>query len=137
MATTHDMPRSSTSRSRWPAWVVALGYGLLIFTSATGPMWAHDHAEQAHQFAQYVGLWPATLGVALGVSGIILAFGPMPRGERWAAVAAALPMLIIGIPRIATDPRCLASITPQHGCHTFLAGFVLVLVGAVVAVRNL
>jgi hypothetical protein len=117
----------------WPAWLIALGFGALAYSSLGGSMWAHSHPEAAHQFAQYVGTWPASLGASLAVVGIVLALGPIRRGERWAATTTLVAIGIIAIPRMATDPRCLTSITSQHGCHTFVGASVAVILGSVAA----
>ncbi len=119
--------------SKAAVWLVALGYLLLVWLSANSPFWVMQHPEHAHDYPQFVGAWPVSLGVAMGVNGLLLALIPMRRGERWAICAAGVPMLIIGIPRIMTDPRCLAAITTQHGCHTFMAAMLLVLTGCVIA----
>jgi hypothetical protein len=128
------MRRMKSGSTGWPAWLIAFGFGALVFTSGSGLLWAHAHADHASSMAQYVGLWPSMLGVSLGLVGIVLALGPIRRGETWAIVTAAFAMLLIGVPRLAMDSRCFANIATQHGCHTFLGGFVAVLVGSVAAI---
>jgi hypothetical protein len=84
--------------------------------------------------AEYVAPWPVALGCALGIVGIALALIPIRRGERWAMWTSLAMLIVLLIPRIATDPRCLVVLDPhQHGCHTFVLAIVLGVVGLVLA----
>ncbi len=80
--------------------------------------------------AQYASAWPVALACAVAVAGIMLALIPVRRGERWALWTSLAVLLIMFVPRVATDPRCLVVLDPhQHGCHTFIIAVVLGVVG--------
>ncbi len=110
--------------------LIGVGYVLFAWSAAAG---GHSHSPAAPQFLQFTGVWPATLALSVALIELLIAFGPLKRREPWALAAAFLPVPLMAIPRIATDPRCLASITTVHGCHTFLIAMAAVTVGAVVA----
>ena len=43
-------------------------------------------------------------------------------------------LIIILVPRAATDPRCLVVLDPhQHGCHTFMIAVLLGVIGLILA----
>ena len=82
--------------------------------------------------AQYAAPWPVALAVAVSVVGILLALIPIRHGERWALWTSFATLVILFVPRVATDPRCRVVFDPhQHGCHTFMIAFVLGMVGLV------
>jgi hypothetical protein len=120
-------------------WTAALGYVVLAVNAVLNYGRGSSHSEHMHESGQYLGLWPTTLAVSLAVSTLVvslavstlvllLSASVTPQRRALTSLAA---ILIIGIPRIATDPRCLANITTQHGCHTFMAAMLLVVVGSV------
>src|SRR3954471_22145491 len=108
--------------------IAALGYAVLGVNAVLNYMWGSSHSEHMHESGQYLGLWPTTVVIALSFAMITLLFTAEASRQKRALTSLA-GILIVGIPRIATDPRCLANITTQHGCHTFMAAMLLVLVG--------
>jgi hypothetical protein len=116
---------------------VVAAYVLLLYTSLTAPAYArtHPHLGPA-MLAEYAAPWPVALACALSAAGIMLALVPLRRGERWALWTSLAMLIILLVPRIATDPRCLVVLDPhQHGCHTFMIAVVLGLVGLALARR--
>jgi hypothetical protein len=109
--------------------IAVLGYAVLGVNAVLNYMWGSSHSEHMHESGQYLGLWPTTVVIALSFAMITLLFTAEASRQKRALTSLA-GILIVGIPRIATDPRCLANITTQHGCHTFMAAMLLVLVGA-------
>ena len=80
--------------------------------------------------AEYTAPWPVALALAVAVVGILLALIPIRHGERWALWTSFATLIILFVPRVATDPRCLVVLDPhQHGCHTFMIAVVLGMVG--------
>jgi hypothetical protein len=66
----------------------------------------------------------------------MLALVPLRRGERWAFWTLLAVLVILLIPRLASDPRCLVVLDPrQHGCHTFMTSIVLGAIGLILARR--
>jgi len=116
---------------------VVAAYVLLLYAALSAPAyaWTHQHLGAA-MLAEYATPWPVALVCALAVSGIMLAVIPLRRGERWALWTSLAMLIILMVPRIATDPRCLVVLDPhQHGCHTFMIAVVLGLAGLAVARR--
>jgi hypothetical protein len=109
--------------------IAVFGYAVLSVNAVLNYMWGSSHSEHMHESGQYLGLWPTTVVIALSFAMITLLFTAEASRQKRALTSLA-GILIVGIPRIATDPRCLANITTQHGCHTFMAAMLLVLVGA-------
>jgi hypothetical protein len=115
--------------------LVVLTYALLLYMSLAAPAYAraHPHLDPA-MLAAYAAPWPVALACALAVAGIVLALVPIRRGERWALWTSLAMLIILLVPRVATDPRCLVAIDPhQHGCHTFMIAVVLGVVGLLLA----
>jgi hypothetical protein len=84
--------------------------------------------------AQYASTWPMAFGCALVVAGIVLALLPLRCGERWALWTQLAIFIILLVPRMMTDPRCMVVLDPhQHGCHTFMIAIVLGVIGLVLA----
>ncbi len=67
---------------------------------------------------------------------ILIVLIPLRRAERWAFFAAFLPVLIIGVPRIATDPNCYAFSPHVHGCHQFMIALLLAIVGLALCAQD-
>jgi len=115
--------------------LVVLCYAVLLYSilSTLAHAGSHSH-EDPTLLAQYASPWPAALGGALGVAGIMLALVPIRRGERWAVFTSFAMLIILFATRMATDPRCLVVLDPhQHGCHTFMISIVLGVVGLALA----
>lgn len=122
--------------------LIVLAYALLLRGPLLGLL--HPQAQAQHGSAGMPGMdaraaTPSDPGLAaamsaLALTGIMLALVPLRKGEAWALWTVAATWLIIGVARLATDPRCLVVLDPnQHGCHTFMAALVLALVGFVLA----
>ncbi len=102
--------------------LVVLGYAALL----------HSMGGALH--GPNVEAWPAALGAAGAVAGIMLALIPIRRGERWAVWTSLSMFGILFVTRMATDPRCRVVLDPhQHGCHTFMIAVVLGVVGLALA----
>jgi len=117
--------------------LVVAAYVLLLYISLSAPFYAraHPHLDPA-LVAQYASPWPLALGCALAVAGIMLALVPLRHGDRWALWTQVAIFIILFVPRMMTDPRCLVVLDPhQHGCHTFMIAVVLGVIGLVLARR--
>jgi hypothetical protein len=115
--------------------LVVLANALLLYAALAAPAYAraHPHLGPA-MLAEYAAPWPVTLACALSAVGITLALIPIRRGERWGLWTSFGTFVILLVPRIATDPRCLVVLDPhQHGCHTFIIAVTLGIVGLVLA----
>lgn len=64
---------------------------------------------------------------------ISVAWFGVRNGDRWAWWTCLLGLLSILAFRLATDPGCTVKIFWQHGCHQFMIGIVLGVVGLVLA----
>ena len=115
--------------------LVVAAYALLVYISLSASPYAraHSHLDPV-LLAQYASPWPVALGCAVALAGIALALFPLLRGERWALWTQVAMLIVLAVPRILTDPRCLVVLDPhQHGCHTFVIAMVLGAVGLVLA----
>jgi len=115
--------------------LVVVTYVLLLYMALTSPAYgrAHPHLDPVF-LAGYAAPWPVTLACALAVAGIMLAVVPVCRGERWAWWTSLAMLIVLFVPRVATDPRCLVVLDPhQHGCHSFMIAILLGIVGLVLA----
>jgi len=108
-----------------------VAYALLLYTSLAAPAYAREHRHlDPVMLAQYAAPWPVALACAVAVAGIVLALVPLRRGERWSLWTSLAMLILMFVPRIATDPRCLVVLDPhQHGCHTFMIAIALGVVG--------
>jgi hypothetical protein len=117
--------------------LVVVTYALLLFMALTSPGYAraHPHLDPL-MIAAYASPWPVALTCALVIAGTMLALIPLRRSERWAFWTSLAMLLILFVPRVATDPRCLVVLDPhQHGCHSFMIAILLGVVGLVLARR--
>ncbi len=114
---------------RWGVALVILGYGVWVYSALGSNLFVHAHPEHEAHFIQYTALWPTTLTVALAWVEMVIALTALRNGARWAWLAVLVPVVVVGIPRIATDERCLANITTQHGCHTPMIAWALIVIG--------
>ncbi len=115
--------------------LVAAAYTLLLYTSLAAPAYARAHPQLGPvMLAEYAAPWPVALACALAVAGIMLALVPIYRGEVWARWTSLATIIILLVPRLATDPRCLVVLNPhQHGCHIFMIALGLGIAGLVLA----
>jgi len=120
---------NSLAKFRLGVWLVIGGYALWFVSALLSRTLPASHPEHAAAYAVYVSPWAITLVYTLALVEMLVAMRPLARGDRWAYLAALLPVLLVGIPRVTSDPRCFASLFSEHGCHTFLASMVLILVG--------
>ena len=113
--------------------LLVTAYALLLYTSLAAPAYARAHPQMDKaMLAAYAAPWPVALAAAVAVLGIVLALIPIRRGERWALWTSFASLIILLIPRVATDPRCQVVLDPhQHGCHTFMILVVLGIIGLV------
>jgi len=115
--------------------LVAAAYTLLLYTSLAAPAYARAHPQLGLvMLAEYAAPWPVALACALAVAGIMLALVPIYRGEVWARWTSLATIIILLVPRLATDPRCLVVLNPhQHGRHIFMIAVGLGIAGLVLA----
>lgn len=111
--------------------LVLVAYALLLYTSLAAPSYAKAHPRiGAAILAEYAGAWPVALAATLSFTGIMLAIFPIRRGERWAIATSLATLIILLVTRLISDARCLVVFDPhQHGCHTFMIGALLGIIG--------
>jgi hypothetical protein len=114
-------------RVQWGAGILALGY----FVAGHAPLLSLTHGNPA----EAGGMAPAMalVVVTLVAVEILIALVPLRRGQFWAFWAGVFPLVTIGIPRMLTDPKCFAMSLHVHGCHQFMAGLLLAILGLVLA----
>jgi hypothetical protein len=119
-------PRRSR-RVLWGCGLLALGY----FVAGHAPLLSLVHGDPAAAGGMSRGF--ALVVVTLVALEILIALVPLRHGEFWAFWVALLPVVTVGIPRMLTDPNCKAMSLSVHGCHQFMAGLVVAVVGLVLA----
>src|SRR5258708_3830425 len=119
---------------KWGVGFLGLCYALQIFSALSSPGHVHAHPEDAAMFAAYASTWAITLTLAFAIVELMIAAGPLLRAERWAFWAQVVPIVVVGLPRILYDPRCLTTIMSRHGCHTYLISLALAIIGLALAV---
>lgn len=122
-------------KSRYQAgvWLLVLAYVLLVLNGLSSMLFVRQHPGSAHEQMEYVSTWAMSLTVALALMGIRQCIIPLRRGERWAWMASLMTWLVLGVPRLVNDPRCLQLDLSRHGCHTFLATLVIAAIGLVLS----
>jgi cytochrome bd-type quinol oxidase subunit 2 len=127
----------SMTRQKVGVGLVVAAYVLLLYLSLFTPLYAREHPYLDPVLAgEFASTWPVALACAIALAGIVLALVPLRRGERWALWTQLAIFIILFVPRMMTDPRCLVVLDPhQHGCHTFMIAVVLGVIGLVLARR--
>lgn len=118
-----------TRRHHAGIWLLILAYVVLVLNGLSSMLYVRQHPGSAHEHMEYVSTWAMSLTVALALMGIRQCIIPLRRGERWAWVASLMTWVVIGVPRLVNDPRCLQLDLSRHGCHTFMATLAIAAVG--------
>lgn len=119
--------------------LLVLGWLLLLYTALGAPAYARAHAHMldARMIGAYADPWPVALTSTIAFFGVVLAMGPVRRGERWASLTTLVAIAVLFATRIASDPRCLVVLdVHQHGCHSFMIAMVMCLIGVALAWRR-
>jgi hypothetical protein len=114
---------TASRKLRWGSGLLALAY----FWAGHGSLISLVHGE--HVPSQGIRSGLALVTVALVAVEILVVLVPLRRGEKWALWAALLPLALVGIPRMLTDPTCTAMSLSVHGCHQFMGALLLAAVG--------
>lgn len=118
--------------------LLILGWLVLFYTALGAPAYARAHAHMldAKVIGAYADPWPVALTSTVAFFGVVLALGPIRRGERWASLATLVAIAALSATRVASDPRCLVVLdVHQHGCHSFVIAIVLCVIGLALAWR--
>jgi len=118
---------------KWGVALLVLSYSLLLFSALSSPGHVRAHPEDAMMFSPFSSLWAVTLTSALAIVELMIATGPLLRAERWAFSAQVVPIVVVALPRILTDPRCITTVMTQHGCHTYMISVALAVIGLALA----
>jgi len=113
-------------------WLVILAYGLLLL-NAISTLFYVRQGGAAHEHHEYVSPWALSLLAAVALLGIRVCLNALRKGERWAWMATVMAWLVIAVPRLVNDPRCLQLDLSRHGCHTFMITLAVAVVGLVLA----
>ena len=122
-----------TRRHLAGVWLLILAYALLVLNALSSMLFVRQNPGAAHEHMEYVSTWAISLTVALALMGIRQCILPLRRGERWAWTASLMTWVVLGVPRLVNDPRCLQLDLNRHGCHTFMATLVIAAAGLVLS----
>jgi hypothetical protein len=114
-------------------WLLVLAYVLLVLNALSSMLYVRQNPGAAHEHMEYVSTWAMSLTVALALMGIRQCIIPLRRGEHWAWMASLMTWVVIGVPRLVSDPRCLQLDFNRQGCHTFMATLVIAAAGLVLS----
>lgn len=106
--------------------LVILAYVLLLLNALSTRGGAHEHHD-------YISPWALSLLAAVTLLGIRVCLHAVRKGERWAWMATVMTWLVIAVPRLVNDPRCLQLDLSRHGCHTFMITLAVAVVGLVLS----
>jgi hypothetical protein len=108
----------------WGSRLLALAYLAAAVTPVENLIRRNDPTHHQHMDAG-----TALVVIVLSAVEIMIALAPVRRGERWALVATMLPMIVVGIPRLVTDPACQLYDLSHHGCHQVMIAMTLGFIG--------
>ena len=111
----------------WGSTLVAVAY----LWSGVTPALSLLHRD--HPMQHRLSVDTAVTALALIAVELLIVLVPLRRGETWAFFGALLPVLLVAIPRMLTDPTCTAMSLSVHGCHQFMAALFLAVVGLALA----
>ncbi|HUS18747.1 MAG TPA: hypothetical protein VMZ25_03780 [Terriglobales bacterium] len=114
-------------------WLVVLAFALLLLNAISSLVFVRANPAHGHDQMEYVTSWPLSLTVAIALLGIRVCLTPLLRGESWAWTATLLTWLVIAVPRLLNDPRCLQLDLNRHGCHTFMITLAVAVAGLVLS----
>jgi hypothetical protein len=117
----------SSRRVRWGCGLLALAY----FWAGHPALLSLVHGDPAAAGGMLPGT--ALVVVALVAVEILIVLVPLRRGEVWAFGATLLPVVLVAIPRMLTDPKCKAMSLSVHGCHQFMGAILLAIIGLALA----
>lgn len=109
--------------------LLVLAYALLVLNALSSMLYLRQNPARAHEHMEYVSTWALSLTMALALMGIRQCIIPLRRGEMWAWTASLMTWVVISVPRLVNDPRCLQLDLNRHGCHTFMATLVIAAAG--------
>ena len=118
---------------------VRLGVNLLAVAYLWAGVWPlmslvqRNHTGGRHRFAPET----STLALALVAVELLIVMVPLRRGEKWAYWAALIPLVLVALPRMLTDPNCTAMSLSVHGCHQFMGALLVAAVGFIMAFPGL
>jgi hypothetical protein len=122
-----------STRHKIGMWLLVLAYALLVLNAISTLIFVRQNAEHMHEHMDYVSSWSLSLLVAVTLLGIRVCIIPLRRGEVWAWIASLMTWVVIAVPRLVNDPRCLQLDLNRHGCHTFMATIVIAAAGLVLS----
>src|SRR4051812_18423022 len=113
-------------------YIIAMGYIAIAVSAALGMAFMQNHPEMAHMHQEQIATpWALFNQLLAGLLAATLSLTGLRDGQwRWTLIlltAVAITWLVV---RVSVDPSCLGALH-QHGCHTFLAGILIVLIGCV------
>ncbi|HEV3038659.1 MAG TPA: hypothetical protein VHA33_12865 [Candidatus Angelobacter sp.] len=92
-----------------------------------------NHPDVPHKLAPDVSL----VSIAMIVVEIMIVLSPLRSGQKWALWAAAIPFVVVGIPRLISDPACQLSDLHHHGCHQFMGAMFLGAIGWILSLLGI
>lgn len=119
-------------RPKIGTWLVILAYVLLLL-NALSTLFYVRQGGGAHEHHDYISPWALSLLAAVTLLGIRVCLHALRKGERWAWMATVMTWLVIAVPRLVNDPRCLQLDLSRHGCHTFMITLAVAVVGLVLS----
>jgi len=120
--------QTESGKLAWGARLLALSYLWLALQPVFSLIYRNDPSV-AHKLEPGAAL----VCIALILVEIMIALMPLRRGESWALWAAAVPFVVVGVPRLLTDSACQLSDMHHHGCHQFMMAMLLGVIGLVLS----
>jgi hypothetical protein len=83
-----------------------------------------------------VTIWAMSLSASLSFAVLLIAWFALPAAPLWAIAAVGVPLVLVGVPRVISDPACTVDVLTVHGCHTFLGTYILAFVGLLLVIAG-
>jgi hypothetical protein len=122
---------NSDRKLLWGTRLVVLGY-LVAVANAVESLIRRNDPSLHHRMDSGVAL----VSIALTAVEMLVILRPLRRPEPWAFWAVLLPLIVIGIPRLFTDPACQIYDLSHHGCHQFMIGMFVASIGLLLSCNS-
>ena len=123
---------AATGKLAWGTSLVALAYLWTIYIPIASLV-LRNYPDIPHKLSPDVSL----VSIAIIVVEIMIVLFALRSGQKWALWAAAIPFVVVGIPRLISDPACQLSDLHHHGCHQFMAAMLLGTIGWVLSLLGI
>jgi hypothetical protein len=121
-------------RAKFGSCIIAAGYLVISVSAALGMIFIHNHPHEIHLHqAQIATPWALVNQLLAGLLAATLGFTALreAKSAKWTLALLTVTTITWLAVRVSMDPTCLGALH-EHGCHTFLAGILIAMLGCVI-----